>query len=282
MEQREDDWYKWRMAGLGSSDSPVIMGVSEYMTPHQLWLEKTGKVERDTSTNWAQARGTRLEPAARARYEIENDCEMPPTLAQHATYPFLRASLDGYNEKTKTVLEIKCFGKSKHDLARQGIIPESAKIQLQHQLLVTGADRVHYYSYSGSDGILVEYLPEPESIKKLLKALLAFWFLVETDQPPPLTNRDYVKIRDKNLSAEIKAWKKIKGKLDEYADKEKQMREAIIPQITHPIMLGSGVKIHKVVRKGAVDYSQIEALKEIDLEQFRKKSSESWRFDLCD
>ena len=45
MEQEGFEWHKWRMGGIGSSDAPVVMGVSPYKTIEQLYLEKTGQGE---------------------------------------------------------------------------------------------------------------------------------------------------------------------------------------------------------------------------------------------
>ena len=39
---------------------------------------------------------------------------------------------------------------------------------------------------------------------------------------------------------------------------------------------GGGGTLQKIIRKGNVDYGKIEALKGIDLEQYRKKDSEFW------
>jgi hypothetical protein len=41
--------------------------------------------------------------------------------------------------------------------------------------------------------------------------------------------------------------------------------------------MGAGIRLSKIPRKGAVDYSQIECLKELDLEPYRKKSIEYWK-----
>ena len=42
MEQKSEEWLDWRKKGIGSSDAPIIMGVSPWKTPFELWEEKTG------------------------------------------------------------------------------------------------------------------------------------------------------------------------------------------------------------------------------------------------
>src|SRR3990167_8630858 len=146
MKQGSFDWLEWRRQGIGSSDSPVVMKVSPWKTPFQLWEEKTNRT-KDKEASWAMERGTELEPKARANYEILRDLDMPPTLAVHNKYPFLRASLDGFNKDKKKILEIKCPGQKDHEQAVSGLIPEKYIYQIVHQLLVTDAESVDYFSF---------------------------------------------------------------------------------------------------------------------------------------
>src|SRR5690606_5098444 len=119
-------------------------------------------------TNWATQRGTDLEPKARALYELEHELDMYATLVEHDTYPFLRASLDGFNEQARTVLEIKCPGKEDHEKAVKGEVPEKYFPQLQHQLLVANAVEAHYWSYDGNGSTaLVTVKPNKEYQAKL-------------------------------------------------------------------------------------------------------------------
>ena len=41
-------------------------------------------------------------------------------------------------------------------------------------------------------------------------------------------------------------------------------------------MSGNGVQVYKVTRKGSVDYSIIPELANVNIERYRKQSSESW------
>ena len=61
-------WQYRRMESIGGSDIGTIMGVNKYSTPHQLWLEKTGRVEPwqgNDATHWGQM----LEPVIASEYE---------------------------------------------------------------------------------------------------------------------------------------------------------------------------------------------------------------------
>ena len=191
-------WKKWRQQGLGASDAPIVMGVSPWTTRYQLWCDKTGRVTKDDGDNWATERGNRLEPMARADYELRFGREMPVVLAEHRDYPFLRASLDGFGEGI--VLEIKCPGEADHKLAMSGSVPSKYYPQLQHQLLVTGARCAHYYSFDGQRTALVEVAPDHSYMEILLGELIAFWELVQTEQPPEKTDGDYKPLRFKGAA----------------------------------------------------------------------------------
>jgi putative phage-type endonuclease len=174
MEQQTAEWHEFRKKGIGSSDAAVIMGVSPWRSLHDLWCEKTGR-EYEKQDNWATARGNEMEPVARADYELRYGIDMPPAVVFFDKYPFMRASLDGYNQELGLVLEIKCPGKADHAVAEAGKIPEKYYAQVQHQLLVTGADEVHYYSYKNHVGVLVIVKPDLDYMADLFKREIAFW-----------------------------------------------------------------------------------------------------------
>jgi putative phage-type endonuclease len=62
-----DDWLEFRKGGIGSSDAPIIAGVSPYSTPYQLWEIKTRR-KTEWIGNFATRRGHAVEPKARADY----------------------------------------------------------------------------------------------------------------------------------------------------------------------------------------------------------------------
>jgi predicted phage-related endonuclease len=62
--------------------------------------------------------------------------------------------------------------------------------QLQHQLEVSGAQQAHYWSFHGTDGILIETRPDPEYAKRLIEAEAAFWQLVRENRWPEVANEE--------------------------------------------------------------------------------------------
>lgn len=255
------------------------MGVSPWKTKFQLYEEKVG-LRESFQGNYATERGNRLEPQARAHYELLNDRDMPPLLVMHETYPFLRAALDGANLAAKLCLEIKCPGEEDHEKALSGEVPEKYYPQVQHQLLVSGFQKCHYFSFYEGKGALVEVAPDFPYLERLLKEELLFWQCVTSKTPPELSDKDYSKIKEKDLLTLLEQWKEAEMKAKAWQALADETREKILPQLTHKRCRGAGVRIFEVSRKGAIDYSKIPELKSIDLEVYRKLNSISVRFQI--
>jgi hypothetical protein len=56
--------------------------------------------------------------------------------------------------------------------------------QPQHQLEVSRAAELHYWTFDGSAGSLIRLGPDPEYLKRLLDAEAAFWQLVRDNVWP--------------------------------------------------------------------------------------------------
>jgi putative phage-type endonuclease len=195
--QNSAEWLKWRLAGLGASDAPVVMGVSPFTTRFELWLEKTGLGERPEfhpNAVKAMARGTLLEPLAREEYEKSvGGIKFDALNVIHERYDFIRASLDGYNASVNRIVEIKCPGKADLAEAAKGRVPKKYLPQVQLQLLVTGAVACDYFTFDGVRGSSIEVLPDPAYQAKLEAELVQFWHLVKTGTPPELSLKDVSK-----------------------------------------------------------------------------------------
>lgn len=59
----------------------------------------------------------------------------------------------------------------------------------------------------------------------------------------------------------------------------KELRNDIITMADNKNIFGGGIIVTKCTRKGNIDYSSIELLKEVDLEYYRKPASEYWRIE---
>ncbi len=174
LRQQGTEWLEWRMNGLGASDLPIIVGVSPWNTSAKLLLEKTGKLHPKES-NWQMRRGISLEPEARSVYEASTGLKMIPSCVERLDKPWMHASLDGIDKTGKVVLEVKVPGKSDHEIALAGHIPEKYIPQCDWLLAVTGAEVLHYWSYRGGKGAMIEHFPDPDRISGLISHGQTFW-----------------------------------------------------------------------------------------------------------
>lgn len=280
MKQGTKEWLAHRRNYIGASDAPIIMGVSPWRTPYQLWQEKLGLGGEQPETR-AMTYGKDMEEVARRKYEEytgnllstdEND-----TLVYHPQKPFMMASLDGITFNKDMAVEIKnvCF--EDHSMAKSGKIPEKYYPQVQHQLACLGFNMLHYFSYREGDFALVEVERDQSYIDSLYQSEGAFWDLVLNLEAPALTDKDYVVMEDQEWDHLAKEWANISERISILEKQEKEYRAALIAKAGGQNAKGSGICLTKILRKGTVDYKRVPELIGVDLEKYRKDPSESWR-----
>lgn len=288
LEQRTECWKIWRKSHLGSTDACVLMnGIHFGKTVLDLYNEKVNPQVTLTDSNFAMRRGVELEPLALAKFEEETGHLMTPRVLTHwnGVYPFLSASLDGYELEGRCAVEIKCSGKEDHALALKGIVPEKYIPQLQHIMVVTGLERMYYMSYVSHDDFTIFIVKrDNDYIDKLVKAELEFWQRVQDRNPPEPSDRDSTEITSKeweDLSNQYaianESARLCKEKLDEYELVKDIIKDQLLSLSNNRSAHGSGIKLSKSVRRGHIDYARVPQLEGLDLEQYRKPSTESWK-----
>lgn len=191
-----EEWLQWRQNGVGSSDVPVVMGVSRFKTYNQLLAEKINPVAgEDQSNAFIKDRGNKIEIAVRKLYEEKMNMLFPAMSCQSIEYPFSLATLDGIEEGHNLFIEIKLLssvkpgtiketeGMKKWNAAKDGRIPEDYYPQIQHQLSVTGVPACVFLGlketrgkpYSMEDIVEVTVLPDEQYIKAMNDRIQAFW-----------------------------------------------------------------------------------------------------------
>ncbi|HCG6133644.1 hypothetical protein HKB31_10720 [Vibrio alginolyticus] len=227
--QRSEKWFEWRKQGITASMIPVIMGLSPYQTPYQLWAELVGlKEPDDLSKNYHVQRGVEQEPEAREAVENEYGKPYMPVCVEADHEHLFRASLDGLYilGSDKEVLEIKCPCEKIYNeiLAMQGQAPtfQMYAAQVQWQLNCSGADIGRLYFYlRGKRPISTRIRRNDAFIKKAEKAAIDFWKRVQSNTPPEMIEgRDKV-VYDTPISNQDNSWQE---RVEQY--KEKSARHA--------------------------------------------------------
>lgn len=184
-----------RKLGVGGSDMAIIMGLSNYKTPYQLYLEKVGESEPTEMTEY-QYWGQQLEPVVLAEFEKRNNIrvKLVDTLI-HPKYDFLRANIDGFIPDLNAVLEIKCSNQfMSQNWGDEGsdVIPMPYLVQVAHYCLVTNADCAYIAVLIGGNQYRqFKYTRDAELEGLVLEAARNFWQQVtERRAPEPINQSD--------------------------------------------------------------------------------------------
>ncbi len=265
--QGSPEWRQHRLAHRNASETPVVVGLSPWMTPFELWQVRTGRTQPEVTA--AMAHGTQLEPAAREAYEGLTGQLMQPLVLVDGEYS---ASLDGITLDGNLVLEIKCPKSKDSKLlqeARSGRVPVHVYWQIQTQLLVSKAELAHLYVFDGNEGILLEQKPEPATWDTIHQEWDRFMEYVRSDQPPPLSKGDVRQRDDAEWAEAAQVYIEAKRASDQVQRTLDDAKGRLIALTSHSSEAGCGVTVTRYWRKGSIDYSKIEELRGRDLEQYR-------------
>jgi len=277
--QGSKEWSELRKNKIGASDAPIIMGVSPWKTPFELFNDKLG-LSNDQNLTAPMQRGIDLEPIARKKFENQTGIMVFPEVRIHSKYDWMMASLDGVDISGKTAVEIKCPGEIDHQLALQGKIPDKYIPQLQHQMYVLGIEVMYYFSYSNESSNLLQINIDDKYIDVLLYKEKEFYDRLQRLDPPELCERDY-QIREDD------EWKKLARQYTEcqklHSEIEKDMesiKKELIKISKGKNSKGSGITFSSCVKKGSIDYKKIPEIRDLNLEIYRKPPTQYYRISI--
>ena len=163
---------KVRDAGIGGSEVAAACGIHPQKSPHDVWLEKTGRAGPSPDTEDSLF-GRAMESGARQLYSWRTGAtvELPGTLV-HPRYPIVRATPDGLVRVAAKVVEIKCprFADAWGEDGTQDF-PQHFWPQLIWEMAVSGMERADLVVLIGHERNIRIYpdLPfDPELFDALL------------------------------------------------------------------------------------------------------------------
>lgn len=71
-------------------------------------------------------------------------------------------------------------------------MPDHYTVQIQHQLMVSGAGQAHLWVFDGQRGLLQVIEPDPGAMDAIRQAWELFQGFLDSDTPPPLVEADTV------------------------------------------------------------------------------------------
>ena len=274
--QGTPEWLSLRKSKITATDAPIIMKVSPYKTPLQLYNQKVTTIVPTEITSFMQ-RGLDLEPIARELFCIKMGVEVLPKVI---VKEWQMASLDGIDATGKCLVEIKCPGHDDHQAALDGKIPQKYFPQLQHQMHVCGIDSMYYFSFDGADGAIVEARLDSNYIEEMLIEEKKFYDCLRAKIAPEPIDGDYVDSTDPMWLEDAQRLKQIREEIKKLEILEETTKNRMILMSGGLATRGAGVSLSQVTRKGNVDYAKIPALKGVDLESYRKPTITSWRVNV--
>lgn len=192
LHENEESWLEQRRQSIGASESAVILGLSRFKTPWQLFQEKLGLAKREAAETEAAEWGKILEGPIATRYakETERPVEEPPpySIIKRESRPIATATLDRlvWLAPVWAPLELKT---AHFTLGKKWTeeIPLEYMVQVQHQMMVWGTAVASIAALiGGSTFVWADVTADPEFQEMLYAELEAFWKRLEAQEPPPI------------------------------------------------------------------------------------------------
>ena len=197
------EWLLARHPHIGGSEIGVVLGLSTYKTPRQLWEEKRAAVPVDNPENAKMRAGKRQEQLIADYYADESgrEVEIDGTIRIHPEYGFVSVSIDRIikdngDGRGPGVLECKNTT-GLYKATWETALPLTYYCQIQWGLCITGwkwgAVAIQI------DGWELEIIPverDDDFIAMMLEQAKEFWEMVQSGTPPPIVASDTKRMKE--------------------------------------------------------------------------------------
>lgn len=273
--QGSEAWKQLRRNCVTATDISKIIGINPWCTPLKLWSQKLG-LEPEQKENEAMRLGSQLEPVSLQMFIDKIGINFVPLVRFHPNEHWKMASLDGLSHCGKHAVEIKC-SRAIFESARDGYVAPMYKSQMQWQMYILDIRKMYFSAYWDREIIIIEFERDDDFLNEIMPKIHEFYKCMMDFQSPPATNKDYVKRDDKSWDILSESWRHKKAELDRVKKEEEALRDELINLSGGQSTQGGGITLTKCHRRGLVDFSSIEILKSINLDEYRKKPTEYFR-----
>lgn len=287
MEQRSTEWFEARRHKLTGSNIGAALGVNPWKTPDDLirsMVREYHGAPSEFNGNVATEYGQLHEPLAQMEYQSETGNFVEECgFYVHPNHEWLGASPDGL-VGDDGLIEIKCpFGlrnKTGADLVFKTAEEQPHYYaQMQIEMACTGRSWCDFFQWT-KRGTQVERVDfDLDWFNDALPTLRAFYdrYLSELDNPAHLEEKE-VEINTLGVKSLIDEYDEVCAAIDDATARKKEIMADLVKAAKERNAVMFGRKLTKVERKGSVQYGKIPELKGLDLEPYRSKPSEYWRF----
>lgn len=280
LEQGSAEWLAVRLEKITATDAPAIAGIKGAFNNRQgILREKLG--EKKELTDYQKqifADGHEWEEIVRTQAFDGTAFNFTQAVVVSEANDKFMASLDGIDEENKVILEVKSVTSETKFKEYIDTPPAHYLAQVQWQMMCTGYDTAFLTFVFDGDVSVVTVKRDDKAIAKLVKS--AEEFLIELENAksagtslapvnlpmtPEVDRLIFLKKTQKEMEIQLSMIEEEVKSLSAKLLKDHEARKIENDLIT----------IQEVERKGAVDYARIPELKDVDLEQYRKKPSVS-------
>lgn len=276
LEQNSPAWEAWRQTRFGASDAAAMLGISPYKTRAQLLREKQGVIAKTSDyQRELYAAGHAAEKAILPH--LEDLAGQPITPCVYEGEDSIAASLDGISFEGTLIIEHKLLrdsdaSRKRFDMATRGELAEHDMAQVQQQLMVSGAEKCWFVVSDGTpeNMTIAEVFPNADWFARIRAGWAQFArdLGATADEVPQILAKEYL-----DLDAQIKA-------LQSQQQAVKDQLIALAEEADSDSLAVGGITLKRIESKGTVDYKAIPALKDIDLEPYRKPATTTWRINI--
>ncbi|EAG7791411.1 YqaJ viral recombinase family protein [Listeria monocytogenes] len=171
-------WLLTRRLGIGGSDAGIIMGLNQYKTAFELWLDKTDQVLPDESAGEAAYWGNQMEEVVAKEFEKRTGKKVRRSnmMYQHPEHDFMLANVDRFVVGEDAILECKTASAYLAKEWEADEVPATYLVQIQHYLAVTGKSKAYVaVLIGGNKFIWKEIERDDELINQIIAFELDFW-----------------------------------------------------------------------------------------------------------
>jgi len=185
---------KQRAEGIGGSEAAAALGLSNTVTPIDLYRHKlfgeSLPIHADEMALWL---GTQLEPVCAAAFEKHTGMQLenPSENITHPDYPFMRGFIDRKVKGKNEGVELKAWSEFSRSLwgpDGSDDVPMPVLCQCVHYMIASQFDCWHVGVLLGTEFRAYTIYPNDAITRMVIEGEQSFWRHVENQTPPPAIN----------------------------------------------------------------------------------------------
>lgn len=287
MEQKSEEWFEARRGKLTGSEVGAALGVNPWKTPEALIRQMVRAyhgADTEFTGNIATEYGENHEPLALMDYlgktgNLVEECGF----FVHPEYSWIGATPDGIIDHDGMV-EVK----SPYSLRNKkgnDLVFKTAKVQphyyaqMQVEMACSGREWVDFYQWAAHGDSIERVYWDQDWWDENLPKMIDFynWYLSEINNPDHLEPKER-EINTFHSQKLIQEWDHLTQLIDDSSSRKKEILSELVSIAKERNSVIHGRKLTKIERKGNVQYAKVPELKGVDLEPYRGKPSEFWKF----